>query len=146
MLSLVFLAGCDDDEGPIYIELTNGGALCIEGDGEEYTNTSYLENAPVDVTVVLQRWVGASSVMASCSIEQDGSTLRVSASGGYWTKPPGPSTNEFRAVVADCTSEPLAAGSYTVEYMHQTTTLEVPSMGMAVELGTLEGPGSPCGF
>jgi hypothetical protein len=144
-ISLVVLAGCEEEGEATFVELTNGGAVCLHGEGES-ENTSYLENAPVDVTVVLNPFVGASSVEATCSIEQDGSTLRISASGGYWTKPAGPSTNEARIVMADCTTEPLAAGTYTIEYSRETTTLVVPSMGMAVQLGTLEGPFDVCGY
>jgi hypothetical protein len=42
-------------------------------------------------------------------------------------------------------TEPLPAGIYTVEYGDETTTLEVPSMGPAAQLGTIQLNEPQCG-
>jgi hypothetical protein len=149
--SFVVLAGCTDVGEPTFEEIEDVGALCILGgsdDDEDYENTSYVENEPVTIHVFLDTIGGLASpeVMESCSVEQDGSTLHVSASASWWNAAPGVATpSSFKFVKAACTSEPLAAGTYTVEYGDATTTIEVPSMGPPAQIGTYELASYKCG-
>jgi hypothetical protein len=139
----VVVAGCN---GPTFEEIEDVGGLCILGDGDG-SNTSYVENATVDAHVVLQACApcGATDIMTSCSIERDGSTLTVSASASWWKEDVDVCTADCLVLETTCTSEPLPAGIYTVEYGDETTTLEVPSMGPAAQLGTIQLNEPQCG-
>lgn len=140
MLVLV-LAGCGDGSRT----LENVGSVCVMGEQEgDSPETSYVENAPVDITVVLDDCLSgcAEDIEASCSIELDGTNLRVSASGTYSVQPGGAVCPAVCvAMTATCTSEPLAAGTYSVEYAGESTTFEVPSMGPPAQIGD-----TTCGY
>ena len=135
-LAVVVIAACSGEGSDNTLE--DVGGLCVLGEGDA-ANTSYVADASVDVHVVLEDCASgcASDVMASCSIELDGTSLIVSASGSYHRDPIGAICPAVCvAVEATCTSEPLAAGTYTVEYAGDTTTIVVPSMGAAAEIGS----------
>lgn len=67
----------------------------------------------------------------------DGTTLQVSASGSYTVPGGNPiCATVCTPVAATCSSEPLAAGTYTVEYAGESANLVVPSMDGQVEVGT----------
>src|SRR5262245_6665519 len=116
ILLAALVTGCINDDGERTLE--DVGGLCITGAGAT-ENTSYVADASVTVHVVLEDCASgcASDITASCSVELDGSTLSVSASGSYQVPSGGalcPAVCE--EIDATCTSEPLAAGTYTVEY------------------------------
>jgi hypothetical protein len=142
---LVMLVGCTEPE-PTFEEVENIGGLCVVGDGDA-ANTSYVENAAVEIRVVLDTCAScrASDITASCSIERDGSTLSVTASVSYWEQPTDVCPAHCTKLLATCTSEPLAAGVYTVEYAGETTGFTVPSVGPAAQLGEGQQITSECG-
>lgn len=143
---VVMFTGCTDPE-PTLEEIEDVGSLCVLGEGLS-SNTTYVENGSVEVHVVLQDCAPCNSTdfMTSCSIEQNGSTLTVSATASWWMHYDSDiCTLECTTLVATCTSEPLAAGSYTVEYAGEMTSFEVPSMGSAAQIGNPQHLSVDCG-
>jgi hypothetical protein len=135
LFAVLALVGCNADDERT---LEDVGGLCVLGDGDS-ANTSYVEDMSVDVHVVLDDCASgcASDIMASCSIELDGTTLSVHASGSYQVAGGNVACPLVcLPVEATCTSAPLAAGTYTVEYAGETTTITVPSMGPAAQIGS----------
>jgi hypothetical protein len=123
-----------EDEGTLCVV---GTALLDSEDGEGPRTTTYEAGAPVTINVVLEECANgcAEDVEASCSIEMDGNTLRVSASGSYREPGSGSCIDVCVVVDAQCESEPLPAGSYTVEYAGESVGFDVPDERVPATIG-----------
>ena len=142
MLVLVpILTACGDtiaDQGWACLEGSNVTLVGDEENGEIIVE--YEADAPVVFHVVLEECASAclEDEESECSVERDGNTLRLTASASYKESKGGNCIQVCHAIEAECTSEPLEAGTYTVTYAGGEATLEVPSEGL-VQVGDTEG-------
>jgi hypothetical protein len=132
--SIAWLGACGET-----VELENEGGLCVMGtdlewveDGEDETLvTTFEEDTAVEIQVTLEECASAciEDVEASCEVDLDGDTLTVTARGSYVAPSGGGNCVDACEVVrATCTTDPLAAGTYTVEYVGESVSFDVPSV------------------
>jgi hypothetical protein len=126
------------------VALDDEGTLCVVGtaliDPEEEdvpTVTTYEADAPVTMNVVLEECAGgcAEDIEASCSVEREGNTLQVSATASYREPVAGNCIDVCVVIDTQCESEPLPAGTWTVEYAGGSTTFDVPDEREPATLG-----------
>lgn len=118
--ALSSLAGCGPEA---YLE--DSGGLCTVDEDRD-------ADEPVTFDIWLDNCISgcADNIETECSVEFDGETIRVNASATYDSRAPRPGCHGVcQPVVATCSTGPLPAGSYTVEYAGESATLDIPSSG-----------------
>ncbi|MEM6927616.1 MAG: hypothetical protein AAF602_11845 [Myxococcota bacterium] len=124
--TLLLLTACPADE---IVELENVGVACLGS--HEGGVADIDEDAASTIFVTLDSCASgcASEIETSCTATLDGTTIAVTADASMML--PGGNAScplVCTFVQAECDTEALPAGTYTLEYAGQSTTLEVPSM------------------
>lgn len=133
LLSVSCLFAC---KGVEEVALEDVGGLCAWGADDGGT---YVEGESVELRILMVECLecGASEVTTTCSVDQEGTTLQVHATADYTIDQSVETClTVCETVFVGCESEPLAAGTYTLEYGGESTSFEVPSAG---EMATLTG-------
>jgi hypothetical protein len=119
-----------------HIVRTDAGEACALADSDDAFGlgpVTYAEGAPILFRVTVEGCLSScedSDLRASCEVQRTGNTLHVTSRGSYTHDEPfTPSvcTLDCNILAATCMTEPLEAGTYTVELGEQRTTITVPS-------------------
>ena len=120
-------------------EFHDTGTACLHPVAPPDENLFLLDKSPrdyqagddLDVTVFLtclsSTCTVPGSASASCTVEQTGNALRVSARGSFLDTGDDACSADCRPLVARCATAPLGAATFTIEYAGQSGTLVVPS-------------------
>jgi hypothetical protein len=133
LLTAACLPACADKTEDVVLD--DAGGLCVHGANDDGT---YAEGESVEFVVVLSSCLpcGVSDLTTSCDVEQDGATITVHATAEYTVDHSVEiCTADCQIVSVNCSSEPLAAGTYTVVYGDDQADLDVPAAGEVVTLG-----------
>jgi hypothetical protein len=98
---------------------TNSGTLCFQS----------LEDGRVEVLVRFPTCLSSScdkATLAECQVVEDGGTIRVESRAEVESEG-GECTDDCGALTANCTSAPLAPGSYSVKYGSDSASLSLPA-------------------
>jgi hypothetical protein len=120
------------DERVLHI-VENQGQLCVTPAGDPGSNPTATRDYRADEALDL--WVSfapclsseATDLMASCAVEQAGSTFFVTASGSYFDTAHPKTKGCWGPLRARCETAPVPAGTYTFEYGGGSFELVVPS-------------------
>lgn len=106
------------------------GELCVTPTAERFVGGTIAADQPLNVHVELPGCAPgcARDIVETCSVKREGSTLRVSSSFSASAPVSALCPAACRFQIADCTSEPLPAGQYTLILGNQNVQLTVPSM------------------
>jgi hypothetical protein len=135
-LVLAITAGCSAGEQQRQVD--NQGKLCAFPAGTPDMHPELIDPAPreypadrdiaIAVTFPLCLSSSCSSeAMASCTVQQTGNTLRVTATGSFVEKTAGACTTDCGRLTARCATTALAGGTYTIDYAGNTVDLVLPS-------------------
>jgi len=136
LLRVVGLASACEGDGttPAGVETVDdqGEACLVDIDTAPYgTGVTLQADTPVTVRVAFDACAPCGeNLQSSCSIARSGSTLTVTATSSW--EPVDDCTHECRAWFAECESEALEAGSYTLAYGPGAEAFEVPTTGAFV--------------
>lgn len=128
--------GCalDPEQGALSALCTNvqadTGSLCVTPTADLWQGGTLSENQPLNVHVRRPGCLPGScsrNVVASCAIQRDGSTLRVTSYFSAGVVVTGWCTAICLFSTAHCVSEPLPAGQYTLVLGERTMPLTIPS-------------------
>jgi hypothetical protein len=126
-LALVGAAACSSEPEPV--ERIDTASICLSGDSEPDDDGLYAiaEGSRVVVTAQVCQACGAENDLLSCAVEQNGGTLTVRTTYMYddVSDEQQACTADCRFVEAECQSEPLAEGLYTVVYAGWQADLDV---------------------
>lgn len=109
--------------------LEDQGRACVSTGADPYTAGDLAAGRPVTIHVVMPTCLSSSCTsdrQASCTVSQEGSTLRVSSRGSYASRPAAVCTDDCVRLTAHCETAPLPAGQYTIVHGGATTTLSIP--------------------
>jgi hypothetical protein len=146
---LAITAGCS--AGEVQRQVENQGKLCAFPPGTAPMHPELIDPAPLEypanqdiaVAVTFPLCMSSSCTserMASCTVQQTGNTLRVTASGSFLEKTEGACTTDCGRLTAKCTIPALPAGTYTIDYAGRTTDLVLPSSVSPPCVGSLSQP------
>lgn len=136
VLPLLVWGACVEPEDQL-VELDDIGQACLgDMEGPEIELTA---DEAVTVVVTLEGCASgcAGDIEATCTASVDDGVISVSASASY-TTPGGTATCPAVCVFvqAECDTEALPAGSYTLEYGGDSDTFDVPAKAASVCAGT----------
>ena len=105
------------------------GELCVTPTADRFAGGTIAADQPLNLHVQLPGCAPgcASDIVETCSVKRDGSTLRVSSYFSASAPVSALCPAGCRFQIADCISEPLPAGQYTLILGSQTLHLTVPS-------------------
>ncbi|MFN0248363.1 MAG: hypothetical protein ACKV2T_15840 [Kofleriaceae bacterium] len=145
-LAFIVLVGACDARGSQgtgqAVEVTDTGRACLLGhEPAGSQRTTYPENVPVEIRVAGFECLSSSCTtdeMASCEATLTGTMVVITARASWkdTSRTSNGCTDDCSSPSATCFTPPLAAGTYTIRYGVNTTSLVVPSMpGMSPCLG-----------
>jgi len=110
-----------------------GEACLVDIDTAPYgTGVTLQADAPATVRVAFDNCAPCGDdLQSSCSVTLSGSTLTVEAESS-WVPVEGDCPADCRLWVAECDTEPLPPGSYTLVYGPGQQAFDVPSTGQLV--------------
>lgn len=119
--------------GEEIIDLANDGFACAYSQdfGEVYPggDDTFAEDAPLTIKVVFEDCFTGAAIVSedTCSATVNGAIIEVEAAATV-TVPAGTAPADCNAVVVHCATDPVPAGSYTIEYADGTALVDVPSV------------------
>jgi len=105
------------------------GELCVTPTADLFAGGTIAADQPLNIHVQLPGCAPgcARDTVETCSVKREGSTLRVSSYFSATAPVSALCPASCRFQIANCTSEPLPAGQYTLILGSQTVQLMVPS-------------------
>jgi hypothetical protein len=114
-------------------EVIDAGRLCVSPPGAQDPIAAPAErflpaDQPLTVTVQLDGCLSSSCDIArsaTCSVTRSGDVLQVKSTLAWTSTGDNACTEDCGFLVATCTSDPLSAGTYTVEHGDRSATIVV---------------------